>query len=108
MSTSARKKAQRQAEHAKQKAERKFAERFASKKTKKNTFTEYTPKESYVRETPKYPSLTSTNPHVAAKPERVDYTGDLICGIATMHKSNIVPVMRGTSQAEDIAKMRRN
>ena len=45
---------------------------------------------------------------IAAQAEKKEYTGDLICGIATMHKSNAVPVMRGTSEAEDIAKMRRN
>jgi hypothetical protein len=42
-----------------------------------------------------------------AKAEEKRYTGTLICGIATMHKSNIVPVMRGTKQAEEIARMRR-
>lgn len=39
--------------------------------------------------------------------ETIKYTGDLIVGIATMHKSNAVPVMKGTKQAEEIAKMRR-
>ena len=42
----------------------------------------------------------------AAK-ERKIYTGDLIVGIGTMHKSNAVPIMRGTNEAKDIAKMRR-
>tara|TARA_B100000424_G_C22644894_1_gene356102 strand:- start:242 stop:604 length:363 start_codon:yes stop_codon:yes gene_type:complete len=41
------------------------------------------------------------------KKESMKYTGDLIEGIATMHKSNAVPVMKGTNQAKDIAKMRR-
>ena len=41
------------------------------------------------------------------KKEPMKYTGDLITGIATMHKSNAVPVMKGTSQAVDIARMRR-
>ena len=44
---------------------------------------------------------------VATKKESQKYTGDLIVGIATMHKSNAVPVMRGTNEAKDIAKMRR-
>ena len=61
----------------------------------------------YRRETPEIPSSNSIPTGSAAKPERKVYTGDLIVGIATMHKSNLVPVMRGTSQAEDIAKMRR-
>ncbi len=41
------------------------------------------------------------------KQEPQKYTGDLITGIATMHKSNAVPVMKGTDQAKDIARMRR-
>ena len=41
------------------------------------------------------------------KKEPMRYTGDLIAGIATMHKSNAVPVMKGTEQAKDIARMRR-
>ena len=41
------------------------------------------------------------------KKESQKYTGTLIKGIATMHKSNAVPVMKGTNQAKDIAKMRR-
>ena len=41
------------------------------------------------------------------KKEPMKYTGDLIEGIATMHKSNAVPVMKGTDQAKDIARMRR-
>jgi len=41
------------------------------------------------------------------KQETMKYTGTLITGIATMHKSNAVPVMKGTDQAKDIARMRR-
>ena len=33
------------------------------------------------------------------------YTGDLIQGIATMHKRNAVPVMKGIDQAKDIARI---
>lgn len=73
---------------------------------KKQEFVPYTPPPSTRRETPHIPSL-GTGVGVATKRESPKYTGDLICGIATMHKSNAVPVMRGTSQAEDIAKMRR-
>ena len=35
-----------------------------------------------------------------------EYTGELVTGIATMHKSNGVPVINRT-QAEDLAHMRR-
>lgn len=41
-----------------------------------------------------------------AKKENPVYTGTLVKGIATMHKSNAVPVIN-QKEAEDIAKMRR-
>ena len=40
------------------------------------------------------------------KKESPKYTGNLIKGIATMHKSNAVPVI-SQEEAEDIARMRR-
>ena len=43
---------------------------------------------------------------VAAKREPQMYTGTLIKGIATMHKSNAVPILND-QEAVDIAKMRR-
>jgi hypothetical protein len=77
-------------------------------KTIDSKFTEYSSKPSATyRETPKYPSL-GNGIGVATKKQPHVYTGDLICGIATMHKSNAVPVMRGTNEAKDIAQMRRN
>lgn len=36
------------------------------------------------------------------------YTGTEILGIATMHKSNAVPILRNTNDAIDVAQMRRN
>jgi hypothetical protein len=41
-----------------------------------------------------------------AKPEPKVYTGTLIKGIATMHKSNAVPIIN-QEQAEEISRMRR-
>jgi hypothetical protein len=52
----------------------------------------------------KYPSGDGMGTTYARK-ENV-YTGDKLLGIATMHKSNMVPVFSKES-AEDIAKMRR-
>ena len=43
---------------------------------------------------------------VCAKPEEKVYTGDKLLGIATMHKSNMVPVFKA-EDAADIASMRR-
>mgnify|MGYP001137549949 CR=1 FL=1 len=68
----------------------------------------FVPDYGYRRETPNIPSLGNGVGGVATKKEPVKYTGDLIVGIATMHKSNAVPVMRGTDQAKEIANMRRN
>ena len=42
-----------------------------------------------------------------SKKETMKYTGTLVKGIATMHKSNAVPVI-SQQEAEDISKMRRN
>ena len=41
-----------------------------------------------------------------SKKESPKYTGTLVKGIATMHKSNAVPVIN-QKEAEDIARMRR-
>ena len=67
----------------------------------------FTPKASgYRRETPTYQSgAISTG--FAPLPEKKEYTGTLIKGIATMHKSNAVPVI-SDEEAESISKMRRN
>ncbi|MAJ53263.1 MAG: hypothetical protein CME51_04400 [Halieaceae bacterium] len=78
----------------------------AKKKTKPK-FEKYVPKPTYVRETPDYPSVSSApSADSCAKAERVEYTGTLIKGISTMHKSNAVPIIN-QQEAEDIAKMRR-
>jgi len=73
----------------------------------------YTPKvikdpfkaETYRRETPKYESGVGIGVGGARK-ENV-YTGTLIKGIATMHKSNAVPIIN-SEQAVEISQMRRN
>jgi hypothetical protein len=72
---------------------------------------------SAYRETKHYPSameeqmkagtFNTDSMSKGTKKEPMMYTGDLITGIATMHKSNAVPVMKGTTQAVDIARMRR-
>lgn len=53
-----------------------------------------------------YPSL-NTMEGSTARPEPKVYTGTLIKGIATMHKSNAVPVIND-EQAKEISQMRRN
>ena len=61
---------------------------------------------AYRREEPVYASADSDviNTAPAAKKE---YTGTLVKGIATMHKSNAVPII-DQEQATDIANMRRS
>ena len=54
-----------------------------------------------------YASASMGSSSVCAAPERKEYTGTLIKGIATMHKSNAVPVIN-QQEATDIANMRRN
>jgi hypothetical protein len=60
---------------------------------------------AYRRETPKIDSLPFTAGPCLKTPDKV-YTGTMIKGIGTMHKSNAVPIF-SNQEAEDIAKMRR-
>jgi hypothetical protein len=53
----------------------------------------------------KHPSLPFTGGPCLKTPDKV-YTGTMIKGIGTMHKSNAVPVF-SDEQAVDIARMRR-
>ena len=62
--------------------------------------------QTYIRETPHYPSL-GTFSGIAVKKEPQKYTGTLIKGIATMHKSNAIPII-SDEQAIEVATMRRN
>jgi len=60
---------------------------------------------AYRRETPKINSLPFTGGPCLKTPNKV-YTGTMVKGIGTMHKSNAVPIF-SNEEAEDIAKMRR-
>lgn len=77
--------------------------------TKKKEFVPYVPKQSFYRQTKDYPSFqpSGTTPGYAEKPERNQYSGDYLVGIATMHKSNAVPVGRDDNPT-DYSTMRRN
>ena len=59
----------------------------------------------YRRETQHIPSLDK-DPGIAPKKESIMYSGDLVTGVVTMHKSNAVPVINN-EQAIEIARMRR-
>jgi hypothetical protein len=58
------------------------------------------------RETPKLPSKVTPGGSTAKK-EQQTYTGTKMLGVATMHKSNQVPIFSDEA-AIDIANMRRN
>ena len=61
----------------------------------------------YVRETVRYPSLdTGHTGAVNMGKQKQVYTGDKIIGIATMHKSNLVPIFNDESAVE-VSRMRR-
>ena len=90
-------------------------------KKKKPEFKAYVPNQSQLdklreRQQKQYNSLmeeymkNGTYHEIAGdctKKEAPVYTGTLVKGIATMHKSNAVPVI-SQQEAEDISKMRRN
>ena len=82
-------------------------EQEAKKRARGLTASAYKAPAPYRRETQHIASLNSKDScGVATKaPEKV-YTGTNIVGIATMHKSNAVPVF-SSEDAKDIAKMRR-
>jgi len=61
--------------------------------------------EPYRRETPEYRSASDTT-GVAARHDPMQYTGNLVKGIGTLHKSNAVPVI-DEEYMKDIARMRR-
>ena len=76
------------------------------KKEKVQVHTLPTEPKQFIRETAHYKSL-STGSGQTSKTKIPEYTGDYFVGIATMHKSNLVPVGRDTD-AKDYATMRRN
>lgn len=78
---------------------------FSKGRTIKKSVKPHFQKNPLIRETPRYPSLDS-GIGVATKSAPKVYTGDKIKGIATMHKSNAVPVFTN-EQAIEISSMRR-
>lgn len=110
MSTSKRKKEERQRMLKKQAQERKrdnYLNQIKSKMNKESEFNEYTPEKVYRRETQNIPSYFSKGrAGETAKAKRYEYTGTLIKGISTMHKSNAVPIIN-EEEAKEHASMRR-
>lgn len=71
----------------------------------KKSISEYSPKIPPGRETPQFASL-NTGFVPCTKNLPFSYTGDKMKGIATMHKSNAVPVFTD-NEAKEISSMRR-
>ena len=82
-------------------------EKMLATKTSKQEFKTYVPQRSYVRDVESYPSFQGQSKATTGLKERQQYSGDYITGLATMHKSNIVPVGRG-DDPKNYATMRRN
>jgi len=82
--------------------------RLGKRKKYEKKFQEYVPKKTYVREQKHYASAESkASVDSCAKPERKEYSGEYLVGIATMHKSNMVPVGK-EDNPKDYSTMRRN
>ena len=79
--------------------------KYEPQKPVRSTVQPWTATKSYVRQTPHYPSLNTAG-GLATKASPKVYTGDKVMGIATLHKSNAVPVFNN-QEAVDISKMRR-
>ena len=62
--------------------------------------------EPYRRETPVYKSCDFGTHNTEIK-EKLNYTGTVVIGISTMHKSSAVPIIN-QQEAIDIANMRRS
>ena len=77
-------------------------------KPKATKFKEYKPTATFTEQRKQYPSA-GDGIGVATKKEAMQYTGERkLLGIATMHKSNMVPIFEDNKhEAIEIARMRR-
>lgn len=78
---------------------------WSTKKSKPTVFTEYRPSYAYRGSDNHIPSFDGGGCSTA-KPDRPVYSGTLVKGISTMHKSNAVPII-DEQEAKDHASMRR-
>lgn len=107
MAISRRKKLLREEKLKKEAEARRYEKKFESNVNLKE-FRDYVPQKAYYRETPYIPSASVSNEQFyAEKKEAMQYGGDYLVGIATLHKSNMVPVGKDDSP-ESYAQMRRN
>ena len=83
----------------------KLLQKYAPKKPTAKGVKAYSPPKPYVRETEYIPSR-DTGFHDCTKKQQQTYTGTSMMGIATLHKSNAVPVF-SQEDAVEISRMRR-
>lgn len=111
MSTPKRIKEMRMEAHQQEKKDRERRRLFSISTPKKKEFIPYVPKPIYRKDEPHYASAVSNkcehSASATAKPTRTEYSGDYVTGIATMHKSNLVPVGRDDNP-ENYSTMRRS
>jgi hypothetical protein len=106
MSTPAWKKKLREEEQRKAKLSKEDMELLRPVKPKSKKFVELKSPTAYRREVQNYPSKEIL-PHESISKESTKYTGDYLIGIATSHKSNLIPVSKGEDPVA-YAQMRRN
>ena len=108
MAVSRRKKLLREKKLSIYSMELKRSKKFAVKSTPQE-FKEYVPSRSYLRIPEHIPSFNdfTNNANATAKAKAKEYSGDYVTGLATLHKSNIVPVGKDDDPV-DYATMRRN
>ena len=82
-----------------------IVKKYEPKKPVKYKAVTWQPSKSYVRETPHIPSLNTAGGSATKSATKV-YTGTKVMGIATLHKSNAVPVFN-SEEAVEISRMRR-
>lgn len=99
-------KAQQEQKDAFTKAINQIAGKSFSRNYTKNSKILVTKNTPYRRETPKYESLNTGFIPCTKSVEGNTYTGEKMKGVATMHKSNAVPVFTDT-EAKEISSMRR-
>jgi len=99
-------KAQQEQKYAFEKAINSLSKNHFSKNPAKKTKILVKSDTIYRRETPKYESVNTGFVPCTKPVEGNVYTGDKMRGVATMHKSNAVPVFNDT-QAKEISSMRR-
>lgn len=75
-------------------------------KKKVQEFKEFTPNYSYSRGDTSHIKSVETAKGNTSLPNKKEYTGTLVKGISTMHKSNAVPII-DQQEAKDHASMRR-